>query len=283
VFKGFVRRSCSVPTCGAAHACRCCRACRRCSIWLSSWSTTTRWVRHPVICRGRDLRWLARRCYAALVAADGCFETFATTAQFAICALFSRLLHCVRASAQPLPIDIRTLGLLAEKCHAYAKALHYKVRAFDSDSLAHSLPLTHCVPGLSAHVTPALCSLQLPRFHTCTVVPFADSRACSDCVGCPLCCRSWSGRSRPRRRTSRSSRSTTSCSSPRPPLVSQTTSNLLAIGCCWLKAVPAKIGVICRLNAAQTRGFAASSHHARVCLPRVQASCCSPSSTTVWS
>eukprot|EP01133_Synstelium_polycarpum_P000171 gene171-204_t len=27
---------------------------------------------------------------------------------------------------KPLPIDIRTLGALAEKCHAYAKALHYK-------------------------------------------------------------------------------------------------------------------------------------------------------------
>lgn len=27
---------------------------------------------------------------------------------------------------KPLPIDIRTLGSLAEKCHAYAKALHYK-------------------------------------------------------------------------------------------------------------------------------------------------------------
>lgn len=27
---------------------------------------------------------------------------------------------------KPLPIDIKTLGQLAEKCHAYAKALHYK-------------------------------------------------------------------------------------------------------------------------------------------------------------
>jgi len=27
---------------------------------------------------------------------------------------------------KPLPIDTRTLGKLAEKCHAYAKALHYK-------------------------------------------------------------------------------------------------------------------------------------------------------------
>ena len=27
---------------------------------------------------------------------------------------------------KPLPIDIRKLGALAEKCHAYAKALHYR-------------------------------------------------------------------------------------------------------------------------------------------------------------
>jgi hypothetical protein len=26
-----------------------------------------------------------------------------------------------------LPLDTRTLGALAEKCHAFAKALHYKV------------------------------------------------------------------------------------------------------------------------------------------------------------
>ncbi|KAL2621813.1 hypothetical protein R1flu_002018 [Riccia fluitans] len=30
----------------------------------------------------------------------------------------------------PIPIDIRTLGALAEKCHAYAKALHYKEMEF---------------------------------------------------------------------------------------------------------------------------------------------------------
>ncbi|XP_024379368.1 serine/threonine-protein kinase TOR [Physcomitrium patens] len=32
---------------------------------------------------------------------------------------------------KPLPIDIRTLGQLAEKCHAYAKALHYKEMEFE--------------------------------------------------------------------------------------------------------------------------------------------------------
>ncbi|KXS11006.1 FAT-domain-containing protein [Gonapodya prolifera JEL478] len=35
---------------------------------------------------------------------------------------------------KPLPIDIRTLGAYAAKCHAYAKALHYKELEFISDS-----------------------------------------------------------------------------------------------------------------------------------------------------
>ena len=29
-----------------------------------------------------------------------------------------------------LPIDIRTLGIFAAKCHAFAKALHYKETEF---------------------------------------------------------------------------------------------------------------------------------------------------------
>jgi FKBP12-rapamycin complex-associated protein len=33
---------------------------------------------------------------------------------------------------RPLPIDIRKLGELAEKCHAYAKALHYREVEFHS-------------------------------------------------------------------------------------------------------------------------------------------------------
>ena len=33
---------------------------------------------------------------------------------------------------KPLPIDIRTLGALARKCHAYAKALHYKEMEFQT-------------------------------------------------------------------------------------------------------------------------------------------------------
>lgn len=31
------------------------------------------------------------------------------------------------AQGEALPIDIRVLANLAERCHAYAKALHYKV------------------------------------------------------------------------------------------------------------------------------------------------------------
>jgi FKBP12-rapamycin complex-associated protein len=31
---------------------------------------------------------------------------------------------------KPLPIDIKTLGAYAAKCHAYAKALHYKEMEF---------------------------------------------------------------------------------------------------------------------------------------------------------
>jgi FKBP12-rapamycin complex-associated protein len=38
-----------------------------------------------------------------------------------------------------LPIDIRTLGLYATKCHAYAKALHYKELEFISDPLTNTI------------------------------------------------------------------------------------------------------------------------------------------------
>ncbi|KAL2912121.1 phosphatidylinositol kinase-related protein kinase tor1 [Polyrhizophydium stewartii] len=38
-----------------------------------------------------------------------------------------------------LPIDIRTLGKHAAKCHAYAKALHYKELEFISDSMANTI------------------------------------------------------------------------------------------------------------------------------------------------
>ncbi|KAJ1544223.1 phosphatidylinositol kinase- protein kinase tor1, partial [Nowakowskiella sp. JEL0078] len=38
-----------------------------------------------------------------------------------------------------LPIDIRTLGAYAAKCHAYAKALHYKELEFISDPQTHTI------------------------------------------------------------------------------------------------------------------------------------------------
>ncbi len=39
-----------------------------------------------------------------------------------------------------LPIDIRTLGDLAERVHAYAKALHYKETGIGSDDGDSTLP-----------------------------------------------------------------------------------------------------------------------------------------------
>eukprot|EP00842_Homolaphlyctis_polyrhiza_P006138 jgi/Hompol1/6525/HPOL_002279-RA len=40
---------------------------------------------------------------------------------------------------RPLPIEIRTLGLYAAKCHAFAKALHYKELEFISEPLANTI------------------------------------------------------------------------------------------------------------------------------------------------
>jgi FKBP12-rapamycin complex-associated protein len=40
---------------------------------------------------------------------------------------------------KPLPIDIRTLGQYASKCHAYAKALHYKEMEFISEPLTNTI------------------------------------------------------------------------------------------------------------------------------------------------
>eukprot|EP00959_Pyramimonas_sp_CCMP1952_P078524 1641067-Pyramimonas_sp.AAC.1 len=37
---------------------------------------------------------------------------------------------------KPLPVDIRTLGALAEKCRAYAKALHYKETEFQQQPVS---------------------------------------------------------------------------------------------------------------------------------------------------
>ena len=38
-----------------------------------------------------------------------------------------------------LAIDIRTLGAYSAKCHAYAKALHYKELEFISEPLANTI------------------------------------------------------------------------------------------------------------------------------------------------
>jgi len=38
----------------------------------------------------------------------------------------------------PLPIDVRRLGEVAEKCQAFAKALHYKEHEFKSASSSHN-------------------------------------------------------------------------------------------------------------------------------------------------
>jgi FKBP12-rapamycin complex-associated protein len=38
-----------------------------------------------------------------------------------------------------LPIDIRTLGIYASKCHAYAKALHYKELEFISEPVTNTI------------------------------------------------------------------------------------------------------------------------------------------------
>ncbi|CAM6130085.1 unnamed protein product [Calypogeia fissa] len=47
-----------------------------------------------------------------------------------ILATLLNLAEFMEYGEKPIPIDIRTLGALAEKCHAYAKALHYKEMEF---------------------------------------------------------------------------------------------------------------------------------------------------------
>lgn len=47
-----------------------------------------------------------------------------------ILAILLNLAEFMEHDEKPLPVDIRTLGALAEKCHAFAKALHYKELEF---------------------------------------------------------------------------------------------------------------------------------------------------------
>eukprot|EP00897_Mesotaenium_endlicherianum_P005918 jgi/Mesen1/5354/ME000267S04502 len=49
-----------------------------------------------------------------------------------IVATLLNLAEFMEHDEKPLPVDIRTLGALAEKCHAFAKALHYKELEFES-------------------------------------------------------------------------------------------------------------------------------------------------------
>ncbi|BBN14806.1 serine/threonine-protein kinase mTOR [Marchantia polymorpha subsp. ruderalis] len=55
-----------------------------------------------------------------------------------ILATLLNLAEFMEHDEKPIPIDIRTLGALAEKCHLYAKALHYKemefAQAMDKDA-----------------------------------------------------------------------------------------------------------------------------------------------------
>lgn len=62
-----------------------------------------------------------------------------------------------------LPLDTRTLGALAEKCHAFAKALHYKVRV---QHLA-----MHAVPGHDTNVS--MCRLILISHRSSQHIPVA--------------------------------------------------------------------------------------------------------------
>ncbi|KAK3265868.1 hypothetical protein CYMTET_25476 [Cymbomonas tetramitiformis] len=50
-----------------------------------------------------------------------------------IIATLLNLAEFMEHDEKPLPVDIRTLGALAEKCHAYAKALHYKETEFQQN------------------------------------------------------------------------------------------------------------------------------------------------------
>jgi FKBP12-rapamycin complex-associated protein len=53
-----------------------------------------------------------------------------------IIATLLNLAEFMEHDEKPLPVDIRTLGALAEKCRAYAKALHYKEQEFQQQPSA---------------------------------------------------------------------------------------------------------------------------------------------------
>ena len=63
-----------------------------------------------------------------------CLETALDAEQMSLEVLqpLLNLAEFMELADKPLPIDIRKLGALAEKCHAYAKALHYREVEFQS-------------------------------------------------------------------------------------------------------------------------------------------------------
>lgn len=69
-----------------------------------------------------------------------------------------------RCRQQALPIDLRTLGDLALRCHTYAKALHYKVRAvMGSIFVASPVIVEHCWRhGFDWVNVPLDCAASLP-------------------------------------------------------------------------------------------------------------------------
>jgi FKBP12-rapamycin complex-associated protein len=49
-----------------------------------------------------------------------------------IVATLLNLSEFMERDEKPIPVDVRTLGAIAERCRAYAKALHYKELEFTS-------------------------------------------------------------------------------------------------------------------------------------------------------
>eukprot|EP00967_Tisochrysis_lutea_P114536 scaffold182607_cov41-Tisochrysis_lutea.AAC.4 len=67
-----------------------------------------------------------------------------------------------------LPLDTRTLGALAEKCHAFAKALHYKVRQLCAAALmclnaANLCACGECRQSIAMYASEPVCLLQAAR------------------------------------------------------------------------------------------------------------------------
>ncbi|CAL5342603.1 unnamed protein product [Camellia sinensis] len=72
---------------------------------------------------------------------------------------FDLVAEFITHDEKPLPIDIRLLGALADKCRAFAKALHYKEMEFegarskkmDANPVAIVEALTHIKSQLHQH------------------------------------------------------------------------------------------------------------------------------------